>query len=394
MDPLVPSTAAAEARRPQMDFGLMFFTSGRDDAPGFYKLLLDLARFIDQHQFKFVSTPERHFHRFGGPFPHPAVLSAAIAAVTENIQIRAGSLIAPLHHVLRMAEEWSIVDSISRGRVAISFGTGWNIDDFVLAPSAWEGRRELLLQQIKVVQQLWKTGEYSTCNPAGHQVSLHLYPRPVQRQLPVWLTVSRNPVSFKTAGECGFNVLTHMEGQDLQVLEKNIAAYRSARTASGLDPQTGTITLMQHTLLGKDQARTQSIANVMLDRYLDAAADLERTAVEHGGLMSAGRESHLGQDVISKSSVRDEMIEHARTRLCESASLIGTLEQCRERTFNLAAIGVDEIACLVDFVEDDSALWECVELLNMLRKEFAPAHRQYEEQEAIARFLSTAPPRA
>ena len=62
-----------------------------------YRLLLEGARFADQNGFVAVWTPERHFHAFGGLFPNPAVTSAAIAAITEKIGIRAGSVVSPLH---------------------------------------------------------------------------------------------------------------------------------------------------------------------------------------------------------------------------------------------------------------------------------------------------------
>src|SRR5262245_45118135 len=109
-----------------MDFGLMFFASASGaERSGKYDLLLEAARFADRHDFCAVWTPERHFHEFGGLFPSPAVVSAALAMITRNVQIRAGSLISPLHQAIRIAEEWSIVDNLSNGRIAISFGSGW-----------------------------------------------------------------------------------------------------------------------------------------------------------------------------------------------------------------------------------------------------------------------------
>src|SRR2546425_3309281 len=114
-----------------MHFSLFYFASGgSEQRADQYRLLLDGARFADRHGFKAVWTPERHFHSFGGLYPNPSVVGAAIAAVTENVQVRAGSCVSPLHHPLRIAEEWSVVDNISHGRVGISFATGWHDRDF------------------------------------------------------------------------------------------------------------------------------------------------------------------------------------------------------------------------------------------------------------------------
>src|SRR4029079_12523134 len=116
------------ARNKIMDFGIMFFPSAaRNEAERQYNLLIEATRYADEHGFCCVWTPERHFHEFGGLFPNPSVTSAALAMITRNVQLRAGSLISPLHNELRIAEEWSVVDNLSAGRVAISFGSGWNV---------------------------------------------------------------------------------------------------------------------------------------------------------------------------------------------------------------------------------------------------------------------------
>src|ERR1044072_8239679 len=82
---------------------------------------VERAMFAARHGFTAVWTPERHFQAFGGLYPNPSVLSAALAMITERVQIRAGSVALPLHHPVRVAEEWSVVDNLSNGRAAISF---------------------------------------------------------------------------------------------------------------------------------------------------------------------------------------------------------------------------------------------------------------------------------
>src|SRR4051812_8078748 len=118
-----------------MHFSVMFFSSlALGQGAGAYNLLLDVARLADSGNFAGIWTPERHFHTFGGLFPNPAITSAALATITDRIQLRAGSLISPLHHTIRIAEDWSMIDNLSNGRVAVSFGTGWNVNDFIFYP--------------------------------------------------------------------------------------------------------------------------------------------------------------------------------------------------------------------------------------------------------------------
>src|SRR5882724_4150589 len=118
-----------------MEFSLFFFASGTDRPAEQYRLLLEAARFADAEGFSAVWTPERHFHEFGAPFADPAVTGAAVAAVTQRVEVRAGSVVLPLHDPLRVAESWAMVDQLSGGRAGLAFASGWNAHDFVLAPA-------------------------------------------------------------------------------------------------------------------------------------------------------------------------------------------------------------------------------------------------------------------
>lgn len=134
---------SSRARRGRISLSSFYFASDEGgEHSDRYKLLLDGARFADQNGFEAVWTPERHFHAFGGLYPNPSVASAAIAAVTERVKIRAGSCVLPLHHPIRVAEEWALVDNLSKGRVGIAFAAVWQPNDFVLRPENFAERKQ------------------------------------------------------------------------------------------------------------------------------------------------------------------------------------------------------------------------------------------------------------
>jgi alkanesulfonate monooxygenase SsuD/methylene tetrahydromethanopterin reductase-like flavin-dependent oxidoreductase (luciferase family) len=43
--------------------------------------------------------------------------------IKNQIELRSGSVVSPLHSAIRIAEEWSVVDNLSNGRVSISFAS-------------------------------------------------------------------------------------------------------------------------------------------------------------------------------------------------------------------------------------------------------------------------------
>jgi natural product biosynthesis luciferase-like monooxygenase protein len=132
--------------------------------------------------------------------PNPSVLVATAAAGTRRLRLRAGSVAAPLHHPVRIAEEWAVVDNLSGGRVGVSFAGGWHPDDFVLARAPYDVRKHTLMRTVEQVRRLW-TGERLTFpSTAGAPSQVVVQPRPVQPELPVWITAAGSPETFQAAG--------------------------------------------------------------------------------------------------------------------------------------------------------------------------------------------------
>jgi len=245
--------ASRPARNPHssrpIDFSLFYFSADQGEDPGNkYRLLVEGAKFADQHGFAAVWTPERHFHEFGGLYPNPSVTSAAIAMITKNIQIRSGSVVAPLHTPIRIAEEWSVVDNLSNGRVAISFASGWMPEDFVIRPENYASRKDAMLRSIETVRSLWRGETVAFPGPLGRDVRVRILPRPIQAELPVWVTTAGNPETYEMAGNVGANVLTHLLGQSIGEVAKKVGIYRKAWSAAGHSGR-GKVTLMLHTIL-------------------------------------------------------------------------------------------------------------------------------------------------
>ncbi|MFI1195237.1 MupA/Atu3671 family FMN-dependent luciferase-like monooxygenase [Micromonospora sp. NPDC020750] len=343
----VPVPAEVQAR--PMDFSLFYFGGDRggsvDDR---YRLLVEGARFADRHGFAAVWTPERHFHDFGGLYPNPSVTAAAIATITERVQIRAGSVVVPLHDPLRVAEEWAVVDNLSGGRVGISVASGWQPNDFVLAPQRYTDRKDLMLAGIDEVRRLWRGETVSRTRPGGDEVSVRVYPPPVQPELPVWVTSARSPDTFRMAGEIGAGLLTHLLGHSVEQLAEKITIYRRAWREAG-HTGSGHVTLMLHTFLGTDAEQVRELVRAPLCAYLKSSFDLLSGLGAVSGRSSDFRDLPEGE--------LDALVAQAFDRFFDTAALLGTPEAAADLVDRLKAIEVDEVACLIDFgVDHDHVL--------------------------------------
>ncbi len=356
--PLPESPAEVPAGEVRMTFSVFFFSAdGSTDSSSKYEPLLQTARYADRHGFAAVWVPERHFQPFGGLYPNPSLLGVALAMVTERLQIRAGSVVLPLHHPVRVAEEWSVVDNFSGGRAAISCASGWHPDDFVLRPETFEERRDVLFRDLETIRRLWAGETVRMSGAGGGEAEVAIMPRPIQRRLPVWITSGGSRDTWERAGEAGANILATLGSQPLPDLEAKISGYRQARRRAGHDPAAGVVSLMLHTFVGDDQAAVEERVREPLSDYLRLYLRQRDNYLELPGITDADREA---------------LIPLAFEHYLRSASLVGTPDACRRTVARLAAVGVDEIACLVDFGLELDEILASLEKVAVLARELAP----------------------
>ncbi len=314
-----------------IEFSLFYFASDeREVADDRYRLLFEGARFADRHGFTAIWTPERHFHQFGGLYPNPSVTGAAIAAITEKVKIRAGSVVLPLHNPVRVAEEWSVINNISKGRVGISVASGWHADDFVLMPDNYADRKEVMLRHLDTVRKLWRGEPVTFKGGAGNQLGVKIFPRPVQPELPIWVTAAGSPETFQAAGEIGANLLTHLLGQTIEELDEKIALYRKSWRDHGHGPRAGHVTLMVHTFLGNDLAEVRAKVENPFCSYLKSSFGLVKNFLRSLG---AG----YNPDDLSAEDL-DALLSHAYDRYSQESGLIGTVSTCLETVDRIKAI--------------------------------------------------------
>ncbi len=348
-----PSDGQTVISDQKMAFSL--YNWGNDDFVGNnkYELLLEGAKFADKNGFCAVWTPERHFHAFGGLYPNPSVTGAAIAAVTENLAVRAGSIVAPLHHPIRIAEEWAVIDNLTNGRVGLAIASGWQPNDFVLRPeNTPPENKPAMFEAIKIIRKLWagETVEFPT--KSGKPFGVVTQPRPLSKKMPIWVTTAGNPETWKEAGTAGANVLTHLLGQSIDEVKQKTVLYHDALRAAGYDPDDFTVTLMLHTYVGSDRETVRETAREPMKSYLRSAAGLIKQYAWAFPAFKKPKGVNNAFDLNLESLSKDELesiLDFAFERYFEDAGLFGTVDDCLKRIEELKQIGVGEVACLVDY---------------------------------------------
>lgn len=327
-----------------MKFSLFYFDGdGSARKRDSYRLIIDSARFADRNGLTALWVPERHFHAFGGLYPNPSQINAALAMVTEKVQLRSGSIVLPLHHPVRVAEEIAVVDNLSGGRAGVAIASGWTKNEFVLSREPHGSRRSLLWRSYEQVTRLLAGEAVAFEDADGNLVEAKTLPRPVQPRIPFWIAC-QSTETFIEAGRRGINVLTALLGETIETLAPKIAAYRKALEKHGHDPEAGTVSIMVHTYLGADAEEVRANVTGPFSDYLRTHYHLLEGLARSMGL-------DMTLDNFSKDDL-DSLIQFGVEGFLKGRSLIGTPERCAETVEVLAEAGVDEIACLVDFVQN------------------------------------------
>jgi natural product biosynthesis luciferase-like monooxygenase protein len=334
--------------RRETKFSLFFFAADsgqpttQDRRPAdAYQLLFEAAQFADQNGFHAIWLPERHMSRFGGCYPSPSILCAALARSTQRIALRAGSVVLPLHNPVLVAEEWAVIDNLSNGRVGAAFASGWVPGDFVLTSNGFKSRKEVMWKGIELITRLWQGQAVSVEASSGQTRVVNVYPRPVQPQLPIWIATTGNPETWERAGAMGANVLTALLQTPLETVAKNIALYRKALSKAGFECHTRDVTLMLHSFIWDNPNEVASIVKPALRAYMRSHLDLYE-------VLSLAASLHLNASDFGEDD-KLALAEYAAEGYFNTRGLFGTPESCINRVREIVSAGVDEIACLIDF---------------------------------------------
>jgi len=127
--------------------------------------------------------PYTHRHVFHEPF----VLFGFLAAVTQRVELVTGIVILPQRQTALVAKQAAAVDVLSRGRLRLGVGVGWNPVEFEALGENFKNRGKRVEEQIAVMRALW-TKELVTFEGQWHRITdAGINPLPHRRPIPIWM---------------------------------------------------------------------------------------------------------------------------------------------------------------------------------------------------------------
>jgi alkanesulfonate monooxygenase SsuD/methylene tetrahydromethanopterin reductase-like flavin-dependent oxidoreductase (luciferase family) len=181
---------------------------------------------------------EHHFSTLG-VLSCPDLVLAYVAARTTRIRLAPAVTVLPLHHPIRVAEQWATLDFLSGGRVDFAAGRGYDRREYQPFNVNFDNNQSLFEEGLEIVRNLWAADGPISHRGAHYQFDqITITPRPIQRPLPAYVASFSLP-SIELAGRlgCGLIVAPFAAAMTLGGLEQVARTYHEACSRHGQQPQ-------------------------------------------------------------------------------------------------------------------------------------------------------------
>jgi probable F420-dependent oxidoreductase len=179
-----------------------------------------------------------------GPFPYPPdtpwleplTVISAMAAVTKRVRFSTKILIAPLRPAPLLAKTLATLDVLSRGRMEVGVGTGWQREEFLASGVDWRRRGPLLTDTIAACRALWTESPASFRSESFSFDRIWCTPKPLQPDgIPVWFAGSLHARNVERICRLGDGWIP-APYSPLEVLREGVPRLREAWQRAGREP--------------------------------------------------------------------------------------------------------------------------------------------------------------
>jgi len=193
-----------------MDFGYFTlsdnnYTNNTRSPNQFVQDILAEGLYADELGFRSAWIGEHHFSTLGVN-SSPEMLLSFIAARTKNIRLAPAVTVLPLHHPIRVAEQWATLDLISGGRVDFAAGRGYDEREYEPFGADFSNNQPIFEEGMEIVRKLWAGGPVTHKGQYYQFEDLTITPSPLQNPMSAYVASFSKP-SIELAGRLGFGLI-------------------------------------------------------------------------------------------------------------------------------------------------------------------------------------------
>ena len=182
------------------------YGANRKDSSRLLEEVMEQCLQADEIGLNSVWVPEHHFGLFG-VLPSATVFLANVAARTERVKLGPATVLLPVQHPLRVAEEFALLDLLSNGRAQLSVGRGYDAREYAAFGVDFAQSQEIFFEGLEVIKKAW-SHETSSHKGVHYQYpEVTVLPRPVQQPYPPIYVACFSEPTLRHAARAGFDVI-------------------------------------------------------------------------------------------------------------------------------------------------------------------------------------------
>src|SRR5262247_1482861 len=196
-----------------------------------------------------------HHQDHDGFLPSPLIVATAVAARTQRLRVGTSVILLPLHHPVHVAEDAITLDLVSKGRLIVGVGIGYQPADFRAFAVPMEHRLALFEESVEILRQCWTGEPFSFRGKHYTLEDVQIRPRPYQRPgPPLWIGASI-PAAARRAGRIA-DAFVGTPSTALESATRLVDTYREAAREAGRAPQ---IVLMRDAWVASTRAEAERV---------------------------------------------------------------------------------------------------------------------------------------
>ena len=318
-----------------MDFGYFtlsdnHYTNNTRTANQLVLDIVDEALYAEALGYHSAWIGEHHFNSLG-VLSCPDLALAYIAAQTSRIRLAPAVNVLPLHHPIRVAEQWATLDLLSGGRVDFATGRGYDRGEYVPLGAPFDDNVAAFAEGLEILKRLW-SGETVSFHGKHYRFdNVAITPQPVQRPLPIQVASFSRP-TVEVAAKHGFGLVIAAFAANLTLggVAEAVGFYKEACARFGTRPGRITSSYFIHF------ADTPAEDRAARERQL-------RYGRECGGAVSPGDRNTAPASYAYYHDFKDRMRAAKPEDIDDRWILLGKAPRIIETLKRMEALGFDEV---------------------------------------------------
>jgi alkanesulfonate monooxygenase SsuD/methylene tetrahydromethanopterin reductase-like flavin-dependent oxidoreductase (luciferase family) len=247
-----------------MDFGYFTLSDNHyeNNPRGANQFVADILAetvYADELGYHSAWIGEHHFNSLG-VLSCPDLVLAHAAARTERIRLAPAVTVLPLHHPIRVAEQWATLDLLSNGRVDWAAGRGYDRREYLPFHVSFEENQGIFEEGMELVRRLWGTGGQRISHKGKYYQfeDVRITPQPVQKPIPSYVaSFSKPSIELAARLGCGLVVAPFAAAMSYGGLKQVAELYHESCAKYGTKPARLMCSYFTHFADDKEQEAAQ-----------------------------------------------------------------------------------------------------------------------------------------